>query len=64
MSAEDAIKVLAASPKATATTSIADRAAQEAELGAEPPAITPRQRSSASAAGWSKAITQANARFG
>jgi len=63
MSAADAAKVLAASPKASAPTTIADRAAQEAELGAETPADQ-RNRAERSVAGWSKAITQANARFG
>jgi signal peptide peptidase SppA len=62
MTAADAAKVLAASPKAASATSIADRAAQEAELGAETPADH-RNRSERNAAGWSKAITQANARF-
>ena len=62
MTAADAAKVLAASPKASAATSIADRAAQEAELGAETPADH-RNRSERNAAGWAKAITQANARF-
>ncbi len=62
MTAADAAKVLAASPKASAATSIADRAAQEAELGTETPADH-RNRSERHAAGWSKAITQANARF-
>lgn len=62
MTAADAAKVLAASPKANAATSIADRASQEAELGAETPADH-RNRSERHAAGWSKAITQANARF-
>jgi hypothetical protein len=62
MTVADAAKVLAASPKASAATSIADRAAQEAELGAETPADH-RNRSERNAAGWAKAITQANARF-
>jgi hypothetical protein len=62
MSATDAAKVLAASPKANISASIADRAAQEAELGAETPADH-RNRSESHAAGWAKAITQANARF-
>lgn len=62
MTAADATMVLAASPKANAATSIADRAAHEAELGAETPADH-RNRSERHAAGWSKAITQANARF-
>jgi len=63
MSAIDAAKVLAASPKATPAATIADRAAREAELGAETPADH-RNRAERSVAGWSKAITQANARFG
>ena len=63
MSAIDAAKVLAASPKAMPAATIADRAAQEAELGAETPADQ-RNRAERSVAGWSKAITQANARFG
>jgi signal peptide peptidase SppA len=63
MTAADAAKVLAASPKASPSASIADRAAQETELGAETPADH-RNRSERSAAGWAKAITQANARFG
>jgi signal peptide peptidase SppA len=62
MTAADASKVLAASPKASVATSIADRAAQEAELGAET-AADQRNRSERNAAGWAKAITQANARF-
>ena len=62
MTAADAAKVLAASPKAEMAPSIADRAAQEAELGAEPPADH-RNRADHHAAGWAKAITQANARF-
>ena len=62
MTAVDASKVLAASPKANISASIADRAAQEAELGAETPADH-RNRSERNAAGWEKAITQANARF-
>ena len=62
MAAVDASKVLAASPKANISASIADRAAQEAELGAETPADH-RNRSERNAAGWEKAITQANARF-
>lgn len=62
MTAADAAKVLAASPKASMSASIADRAAQETELGAEAPADH-RNRSERSAAGWAKAITQANARF-
>ena len=62
MTAADAAKVLAASPKASAATSIADRAAQEAELGAATPADQ-RNRSERNAAGWAQAITQANARF-
>jgi spore germination protein YaaH len=63
MTAADAAKVLAASPKAITSTSIADRAAQEAELGAETPADH-RNRAERSAAGWTKAVTNANARFG
>lgn len=63
MSAQDAAKVLAASPKASPAASIAARAAQEAELGAETPSAQ-RNRAERSAAGWAKAITQANARFG
>ena len=62
MTAVDASKVLAASPKANMSASIADRAAQEAELGAETPADH-RNRTERNAAGWAKAITQANARF-
>ncbi|MCI5078723.1 S49 family peptidase [Oricola sp.] len=62
MTAADAAKVLAASPKANTCASIADRAAHEAELGAETPADH-RNRSERNAAGWAKAITQANARF-
>lgn len=62
MTAADAAKVLAASPKANMSASIADRAAQETELGAETPADH-RNRSERSATGWAKAITQANARF-
>ncbi|NHM19655.1 S49 family peptidase [Tritonibacter mobilis] len=62
MTAVDASKVLAASPKANISASIADRAAQETELGAETPADQ-RNRSERNAAGWAKAITQANARF-
>jgi ClpP class serine protease len=62
MTAADAAKVLAASPKANVATSIADRAAQETELGAETLADQ-LNRSERHAAGWSKAITQANARF-
>jgi signal peptide peptidase SppA len=63
MTAADAAKVLAASPKASPSASIADRAAQETELGAATPADH-RNRAERSAAGWAKAITQANARFG
>ena len=63
MTAGDAARVLAASPKASPSATIADRAAQEAELGAETPADQ-RNRAERSVAGWSKAITQANARFG
>ena len=63
MSATDAAKVLAASPKASMSASIADRAAQEAELGAETPADH-RNRAERSIAGWAKAVTNANARFG
>ena len=63
MSAGDAAKVLAASPKASPAASIAARAAQEAELGAQTPADH-HARAERSAAGWAKAITQANARFG
>ena len=62
MTAADAAKVLAASPKAASSASIADRAAQETELGAETPADH-RNRSERNAAGWAKAITQANSRF-
>jgi signal peptide peptidase SppA len=63
MSATDAAKVLAASPKASTSASIADRAAQETELGAETPADH-RNRAERSIAGWAKAVTNANARFG
>ncbi|MFA8387574.1 MAG: S49 family peptidase [Pelagibaca sp.] len=63
MSVADAAKVLAASPKASMSASIADRAAQEAELGAETPADQ-RNRAERSIAGWAKAVTNANARFG
>jgi signal peptide peptidase SppA len=63
MTVADAAKVLAASPKAITSASIADRAAQEAELGAETPADH-RNRAERSAAGWTKAVTNANARFG
>jgi signal peptide peptidase SppA len=64
MTVEDAAKVLAASPKAeTGPVSIAERSALESELGAETPAEQ-NTRAERSAAGWSKAITQANARFG
>ena len=62
MTAADAAKVLAASPKANTSASIAERASQEAEPGAETPADH-RNRSERNAAGWAKAITQANARF-
>ncbi len=63
MTAEDAAKVLKASPKASVPTTIADRAAQEAELGAETPAEF-HNRAERSIAGWAKAVTNANARFG
>ena len=63
MSVADAAKVLAASPKASVSASIADRAAQEAELGAETPAEF-HNRAERSIAGWAKAVTNANARFG
>jgi hypothetical protein len=63
MSVADAAKVLAASSKASMSASIADRAAQEAELGAETPADQ-RNRAERSIAGWAKAVTNANARFG
>ena len=63
MSVVDAAKVLAASPKASPSASIADRAAQEAELGAETPAEF-HNRAERSIAGWAKAVTNANARFG
>ena len=63
MTAADAAKVLAASPKVTTSASIADRAAQETELGAETP-VDHQNRAERSAAGWAKAITHANARFG
>ena len=63
MSVADAAKVLAASPKASLPTTIADRAAQEAELGAENPAEF-HNRAERSIAGWAKAVTNANARFG
>jgi ClpP class serine protease len=63
MSATDAAKVLTASPKASTSASIADRAAQETELGAETPADH-RNRAERSIAGWAKAVTNANARFG
>ena len=63
MVAEDATKVLAASPKTPHASSIAERAGQEAELGAETPAAR-YGTAERVAAGWSKAITQANARFG
>jgi ClpP class serine protease len=63
MSVADAAKVLAASPKASPSASIADRAAQEAELGAETPAEF-HNRAERSIAGWAKAVTNANARFG
>jgi signal peptide peptidase SppA len=63
MTPTDAAKVLAASPKAEPSpASIAERSALEAELGAETPAEQ-NTRAEHSAAGWSKAITQANARF-
>jgi len=62
MTAADAVKVLAASPEANMSASIADRAAREAELGAETPADH-RNRSERTAGGWAKAVTQANARF-
>jgi signal peptide peptidase SppA len=63
MTAVDAAKVMTASPKASVPSTIADRAAQETELGAETPADQ-RNRAERSVAGWSKAITHANARFG
>jgi len=63
MTAVDAAKVMTASPNASVRTTIADRAAQETELGAETPADQ-RNRAERSVAGWSKAITHANARFG
>ncbi len=63
MTAEDAAKVLTASPKASVPTTIAERAAQETELGAETPADQ-RNRAERSIAGWAKAVTNANARFG
>ena len=63
LSVADAAKVLAASPKASVSASIADRAAQEAELGAETPAEF-HNRAERSIAGWAKAVTNANARFG
>jgi len=63
MTAVDAAKVMTASPKASVPTTIADRAAHETELGAETPADQ-RNRAERSVAGWSKAITHANARFG
>jgi ClpP class serine protease len=63
MTAVDAAKVMTASPKASVPTTIADRAAYETELGAETPADQ-RNRAERSVAGWSKAITHANARFG
>jgi signal peptide peptidase SppA len=63
MSVADAAKVLAASPKASMSASIADRAAQEAELGAETPAEF-HNRAERSIAGWAKAVTNANAPFG
>jgi ClpP class serine protease len=63
MTAEDAAKVLTASPKASVATTIAERAAQETELGAETPADH-HNRAERSIAGWAKAVTNANARFG
>jgi len=63
MSAVDAAKVMTASPKASVPSTIADRAAYETELGAETPADQ-RNRAERSVAGWAKAITHANARFG
>jgi signal peptide peptidase SppA len=63
MTAEDAAKVLTASPKASVPTTIAERAAQETELGAETPADH-HNRAERSIAGWAKAVTNANARFG
>ncbi|MBO6886089.1 MAG: S49 family peptidase, partial [Marivita sp.] len=63
MTAEDAAKVLTASPKSSVPTTIAERAAQETELGAETPADQ-RNRAERSIAGWAKAVTNANARFG
>jgi signal peptide peptidase SppA len=63
MTAEDAAKVLTASPKASVPTTIAERAAQETELGVETPADH-HNRAERSIAGWAKAVTNANARFG
>jgi capsid assembly protease len=63
MSAEDASKVLAASPKASAVASIEDRAARENEFGGDA-AGGRLDASEKVASGWSAAVAQANKRLG
>jgi ClpP class serine protease len=64
MSAEDAAKVLAASPKATSNgvASIAERAAGQAEMGADAGSIR-IDATERVASGWARAIANANQRF-
>lgn len=63
MSAEDATKVLSASPKVSGVASIEDRAARENEFGGD--ASGSRVDASEKvASGWSAAVAQANKRFG
>ena len=60
LSAEDAKKILAASPKGSAIPPIADRSAGP-EIGA---GATPAVSSDAGRKGWNKAVEAANRRFG
>jgi len=63
MSAEDASKVLAASPKASAVASIEDRAARENEFGGDASGSR-LDASEKVTTGWATAVAQANKRFG
>ena len=63
MTAEDAVKVLAASPKApSGVASIAERAAGQAEMGADA-GSTRIDATERVASGWARAISNANQRF-
>ena len=63
MSAEDAVKVLNASPKAAGFSSIEDRAARENEFGGDGSGARV-DASEKAKSGWSSAVANANKRFG